>query len=596
MKFFKTLIAATLGTLLALLIAFFITVISIATSSQQPEPYVRSNSVLKLSLSGTLPSQTSTNPLDELFEQKNNDKVSLETLKENLDKAEVHDNIKGIWIEIDFMSEGWANLQEAHRLISAFRDSSDKFVYASTNDLGYNEKGYFLATAADSIFAPPESFFEFDGFFSQVMFLDGAFEKFGIQPEIIRHGKYKGAVEPFMRKDLSEENEYQLSQILDQVNTTFLDAVSSKTGKSVDELNELLNSQPHLSTKFGFEQNLIDTLMYTDELKNHIKKQVGVDESSSLQTINNGRYTRVSASSAGFSTPSTSNKIAVIYANGPIMPEVNSNSPFNDQDYITTKFMEEQLQKIRDDDNVKAIVLRINSPGGSGSTSDAIWRMINETKEKIPVIVSMGRVAASGGYYIGMAGDTVIAEETTITGSIGVFATKFNSRQLFNEKLGITFDEVKTHEHADWLLPTREFSSSEQKAFQQYVDDFYQTFISKVAKERNMDVEQVDEHAQGRVWTGADAHENGLIDELGGMDRAFEIAAEKAGISTYKLERYPKPKSFYDVFMGSAASQAKALLGGSWLSDPTAKKVEEQISILERRDALTLFPYEIDIQ
>lgn len=596
MKFFKTLIAATLGTLLALLIIFFIGIISIASSSQQPEPYVRSNSVLKISLSGALPSQTSTNPLDELFAQQNNDKVSLETLKENLTKAEVHDNIEGIWLEIDFMSEGWPNLEEAHRLISAFRDSSDKFIYASTNDLGYNEKGYFLATAADSIFAPPESFFEFDGFFSQVMFLDGTFEKFGIKAEVIRHGKYKGAVEPFFRKDLSEENEYQLSQILDQVNTTFLDAVSNKTGRSADELNELLNSQPNLTTKFGFEQNLIDSLMYTDELVSHIKKRIGVDEGSSLQTIKNGRYARVSASSAGLTTPSTSDKIAVIYANGPIVPQVNSSSPFDNQEYITTKFMEEQLEEIREDDDVKAVVLRINSPGGSGSTSDAIWRMVNETKEQVPVIVSMGRVAASGGYYIGMAGDTVVAEPTTITGSIGVFATKFNTQQLFNEKLGITFDEVKTHEHSDWLLPTRELSSSEQKAFQQYIDGFYQTFISKVAKERNMSVEQVDEHAQGRVWVGADAHENGLVDELGGLDRALQIAAEKAEIKDYKLETYPKQKSFFEVFMGSAASQAKALLGDRWFTDPTIKKVEEQFSILKRRDALTLFPYDINIQ
>ncbi len=596
MNFFKTLIAATLGTLLAIFLIFFIAIITVTSSSQEPEPYVRSNSVLKISLSGDLPSQTTSNPMDELFNSKNNDKVSLETLKENLNKAQGHDNINGIWLEIDFMSEGWANLQEAHRLISTFRDSSDKFVYASTNDLGYNEKGFFLATAADSIFSPPESFFEFDGFFSQVTFLDGAFEKLGIDTEIIRHGKYKSAVEPLYLKELSEENEYQLNQILDEVNDTFLTAVSGKSGHSIDELNTLLNGQPNLTARFGFQENLIDSLLYKDELEKHIKKTMGLDEGESLQTISNSRYAKVSASSAGFTTSSTSDKIAVIYADGPIMPEVNSGSPLQEQKYITTKFMEEQLEDIRNDDDVRAVVLRINSPGGSGSTSDAIWRMLRQTRKDIPVIVSMGRVAASGGYYIGMAGDSVVAEPTTITGSIGVFATKFNTRQLFNEKLGITFDEVKTHEHADWLLPTRELTSSEQKAFQQYVDNFYQTFIGKVADEREMSVEEVDERAQGRVWTGAAAYENGLVDELGGMDKALQLAAEKADIDDYQLERYPKPKTFYDLFMGSAATQAKALISGSWFSDPAIENVQKQISILERRDALTFFPYEINIQ
>src|SRR6056297_2699484 len=232
MKFFQTLIAATLGTLIALFLVFIVLFITLSSTSSDPEPYIRDNTVLKLKLSGNLPAQTSTNPFDELFNQAVNNKVSLETLKENLAKAEVHDKIQGVWLEIDFISEGWANLEEAHRMISAFRDSSDKFVYASTNDLGLNEKGYYLATAADSIFSPPESFFEFDGFFSQVMFFEGAFEKLGLEAEVIRQGKYKGAVEPFFRKELSDENEYQLNQILKEVNETFVNAASTKSGRT----------------------------------------------------------------------------------------------------------------------------------------------------------------------------------------------------------------------------------------------------------------------------------------------------------------------------------------------------------------------------
>lgn len=596
MKFFKTLIAATLGTILALVLLFFILLITVSSSSQEPEPYIRDNTVLKISLSGTLPSQQPTNPFDEILGQNANDKVSLQTLKENLAKAQVHDNIKGVWLKINFMSEGWANLEEAHRMIKAFRDSSDKFVYASTNDIGLNEKGYYLATAADSVFSPPETFFEFDGFYSQVMFFDGAFEKLGIETEITRHGKYKGAVEPYYRKDLSEENAFQLNQILDRVSSTFLSAASRKSGRSLEELNNLLNSKPHITSEFGYEEQLIDSLMYDDELEAFIKSRIGIDKGSSLQTVSNSRYAKVSNSSAGRTLPSTSNKIAVIYANGPIMPQVTSNNPFANQEVITTDFFEEQLSDIKEDDDVKALVVRVNSPGGASSTSDLIWRMLKETKKDLPVIVSMGDVAASGGYYISMAADSIVAEPTTITGSIGVFATKFNARKLFNDKLGLTFDAVKSHEHADWLTQNREFTSAEQKAFQEYVDDFYQTFIGKVAESRGMSVDSVDEIAQGRVWTGAAAMEHGLVDVMGGLDKALEIASQKAEVTDYKIETYPKPKSFYELLMKSANTKARAYFNSFFGSALDVQEIQSQLSVLKQRGAYVLFPYKINIQ
>ncbi|TYP92777.1 signal peptide peptidase A [Fodinibius salinus] len=595
MKFLKTLIAATLGTFIAFLILFFIGIITLSSTSQEPEPYVSSNSVLKIPLSGTLPTQSSSNPLDELFNQENN-KVSLQTLKANLAKAQTHENIKGVWLNIDFMSEGWANLQEAHHAIQTFRDSTDKFVYASTNDIGFNEKGYFLATAADSVFAPPETFFEFDGFYSKVTFYDGMFEKVGIQTEITRHGKYKGAVEPYYRKELSDENEYQLTQLVDQTSKTFLNAIEQKTGHSIESLNSLLNAKPNITSQFGYEEQLIDSLMYADQMKAHIEHRLELEEGESFNTISNNRYTKVSASSAGLNTPSTSDKIAVINAKGPILPEVTSNSPFDNREFITGTFFEKQLEKIRDDDNVKALVVRISSPGGSGSTSDVIWRMLQETKKEMPVIVSMGNVAASGGYYIGMAGDTIIAEPTTITGSIGVFGTKFNANELFSDKIGITFDEVKSHKHADWLSQTSSFTSAEKKAFQQYIDGFYQTFIDKVAAARGMDVEKIDELAQGRVWTGSDAKKNGLIDQLGGLEKSLSIAAERADLENYQVDNYPKPKSIYEMFVNSAGAQAKSLLGNQWFNNETAQNIKRQLSILKRRDAMFLMPYEISIQ
>lgn len=578
-----------------MLLISLVLIITVISSSGEPEPYIRDNSVLNVEISGELPSRVTQNPFDELFNQ-NDNKVSVESLKENLKKAAAHENIKGVLLNIDVVNAGWANLEEAHRTISAFRDSSDKFIYANTNDLGYNEKGYFLATATDSVFAPAESFFEFDGFVSQVTFYTGLFEKLGIEAEITRYGKYKSAVEPYMEEELSEESEFQLTELLNTTNNAFIDAVSKKSGRSAEELNSLINEQPRLTARFGFEEELIDSLLYEDELKSHIKDRLGVEDSEDVRYVSNSRYARVSNSSAGVETSDTDQKIAVIHADGAIMPQTGDSSPFGGQQLITTEFFKDQLEDIKNDDNIKALVVRINSPGGSGSTSDLIWHMLQETKEEIPVIASMGPVSASGGYYIAMAGDTIVAENTTITGSIGVFATKFNAQQLFNEELGVTFDEVKTHEHADWLYPTRGLTESESKAFQSYVDEFYNNFITKVASSRNMEKEQVDEIAQGRVWSGEDALEQELIDEIGGLDKALEIAAQKAEIDTYTIDNYPREKDIYEVLMGGAQAKIQSMFNSFLPESDELENARQRFEMMKQRGVLTIFPYDVSIE
>lgn len=594
MKFFKTLIAATIGTLLAMVILFFVLVFAAISTGGEPEPYVRDNSVLKMNISGTLPARQNIDPIEELLDLAPVNTISLVTLKENLRKAAADESIKGVLLEIDFVGEGWANLQEAHRTITQFRDSTDKFIYATTNDIGYNEKGYYLATATDSVFSPPESFFEFDGFYSQVTFYDGLFEKVGVQTEITRSGEYKGAVEPYIRKELSEANEYQLTQILNDVSSEFVNAAAQKTGRTADDLNNLLNEMPRLTASFGYEEGLIDSLLYTNQLDSLINKRIGLTNGESYKSIDGNRYAKVSNASAGVETPDSEGKIAVIYASGPILPGLG-NSPFGEQ-LITAPWFKEQLEAATEDDDVQALVVRINSPGGSGSTSDAIWNMLQETKTEMPVIVSMGPVAASGGYYIAMAADSIIAEPTTITGSIGVFATKFNTKQLFNEQLGITFDQVKSHQHADWLLPTQSFTESEQQAFQSYVDKFYDTFISKVAQSRGLTKQQVDDVAQGRVWTGADAKEENLVDVLGGMDTALSIAAEKAGLQAYETESFPKSKDLYQLLMGAAQTKVKSMVAGTFLESKEMNQLQRQVSIMKKRDAMLLFPYDLVIE
>lgn len=596
MKFFKTLLAATIGTLLAFFLIFIILAIIVASTGGESEPYVRDNSVLTMTIGSSLPARSIDNPFDKFFGQAAGSSVSLQTLQQSLTKAAADDKVKGVVLEIDFLAESWANLQEAHRIVTQFKDSSDKFIYATTNDIGFNEKGYYLATATDSVFSPPESFFEFDGFYSQVTFYKGLFDKVGIETEITRSGKYKGAVEPYLRKELSQENEYQLQQIINGVSSTFLQAVSEKSGKSVDEINAILNDTPHLTASFGYEQGFIDSLMYSHQLDSLINRRIGLDDDNYIG-LTHSRYAKVSNESAGVDEVDADGKIGVIYASGPILPAIaGGSSPFGGQQIITAPWFKDQLERATKDDDVKALVIRINSPGGSGSTSDIIWKMIEETREKIPVIVSMGPVAASGGYYIAMAADTIVAEPTTITGSIGVFSTKFNARQLFNDELGITFDGVKSHDHADWLSPVRGFSPSEQQAYQAFSNSFYDTFITKVAEARGLTKQQVDDIAQGRVWLGSDAKEQQLVDVLGGMDEALRIAAEKAGLETYETDDYPKSKDLFELFMGSTEAKVKTWFGGSIFENKEVQKLHRQLSIIGKRDALVLFPYEISIE
>lgn len=597
MKFLKTLLASVLGVFIAFGLLVLIFFLIIASSSQEPEPYIRDSTVLEIDISGSLPARVVENPFDELFNPADGDRVSLESLRNNLEKAASHDNIKGVLLRIDMLSEQWANLEEARDLIHDFKADSDKFVYATTNDMGYNEAGYFLATAADSVFSPPESFFEFDGFFLQSMFYSGLMEKLGIEAEVTRLGRYKGAVEPFTREDLSEDNEVQLQAIVDRVSQTFTDAVEEKTGKSAEVIDELMNDTPDLRVKRAHEEGLVDELLYEEDLENLIKQRLGLEEDAELQTVSSKRYSRVTRSTAGLEEPDTDDEIAVLYADGPIVYGIQDDSPFSNQPMITASFFEEQLEKIREDEDIKGLVVRVNSPGGSGSTSDAIWHMLRETSEEIPVIASMGPTAASGGYYIAMAADTIVSDPTTITGSIGVFATKFNTQELFNEELGITFDEVKSHDHADWLTSSRGFTEEEAGAFQQFVEDFYEVFISRVAESRDMSTEQVDEVGQGRVWTGADALEQGLVDELGGLETALDLTAEKAGIESYHLRVYPQPKGLFEMFAGSAEAKVHSLLGG-WLLPETAKLKNDFSAPFKkhRGEAMLLYPWEFSIQ
>lgn len=513
-----------------------------SSSASDSAPNVRSNTVLTINLSGSIPEVAVEDPFQQLMNPTMGVPVSVRTLRENLIKASADEKISGIWLKMGPVSSSWNHLYEVRNALIEFKESG-KFLYASTDDVGFNEQAYYLATAADSVFSPAQSFFEFDGFYMQPYFMKNMFDKLGLEVQVSRSGSFKSAAESYTRTDLSPENELQYRAILDGSTREFLFSVAQSTGKSMDDLNALLNQTPILSAVKAHEHGFIDALMYPDQIERHIKNRMALEEKDRLNTITHQRYARVSDAAAGVQKVSTKDRIAVINAFGEIMPNV---LPFGDESLITATNFKRSLDRVVRDDNVKAIVIRIDSPGGSASTSDLLYHMIKEAAEKKPVIASMSSTAASGGYYMAMGADTVIASPFTVTGSIGVISMKYNFQELAEKKLGVTFDEVKSHQYADWLSFSRPFTDDEASKFLDFNLETYERFLEVVAGNRGMTRDQVHELAQGRVWTGTDAHENGLVDILGGYDEALRVAAEMAAIDNWDVVTYPAPRTFLE--------------------------------------------------
>jgi protease IV len=574
MKFLKTFLASLLGTIIGIAVLLFVLFLVISSSSSEPEPYVRTNTVLEIELTGNIPARSLSNPFEELF-QTGKESPSLQNLKSNLEKAASDENIAGVWVKTNFVAASWANLESVHGYLEKYKQSG-KFLYFSTDDIGMNEKAYFLATAADSIFSPEETMFEFDGFFAQLSFYKGTMEKLGIEPEIIRVGKYKSAIEPFIQEESSPESREQLSAILNSASNRFISAVEQKTGMSAGEIDEMLNRVPDRSVERAFENGLIDVLAYPDQVEKQIKSRIGLDEDEDLKKISFSRYNRVKSSSAGVDKPDTENRIAVIYSSGTILPDIQQ-SPLEDQAVITASGIRDQLNDIKEDDNVKGIVIYINSPGGSASTSDLIWHYLKETE--LPVVAVMGSVAASGGYYMAVGADTIVADANTITGSIGVFSLLVNTQDFYNEKLGITFDEIKTHNHADIFTLTRPLTEAEKRGLQNGVDKTYETFLNRVAESRGMTRDEVHEVAQGRVWTGGDAKEQNLVDIIGNLETGVDVAAEMAGVDEYRVVTFPKEKDIFTRLFGSANSQVQ-----SWIQSfvPVYEPVNDLAYIMKQ--------------
>jgi protease-4 len=587
-----------LGTLLAfgvVLLFLFFFFFAFALSSD-PEPPVSAGSVLTLDLSGPIPERVARDPFAQAFLDQ--PRYDLRDVKQSLRKAAADTRIDAVLLRAHGVTAPWAVLQEIRSELEAFK-ASGKPLIASSGEYYSGEKDYFLNSVADSVFAAPEGFFEFNGFATEVAFFVNTLDKLDVDAQVVRAGAYKSAVEPFLREDLSPENEEQLRALLDTTNSTFLRAIAASRGQSPDALERLADEAATLTARSALDAGLIDALLFGDEVMDVVKSRIGANSEADLSTVSLRDYARVSASSAGLATGSEGT-IAVVYAQGQIVSG-DTDDMFSSSPMLGSESFAESMETARESDGTDAVVVRINSPGGSASASDAMWRAIQRTAAVKPVIVSMGGVAASGGYWMATAADSIVADPLTVTGSIGVLGVFFDASGLFENKLGITFDGVQTSPYADMFSGLTDFSEGEQALLERFIDDTYQAFLEKVAAGRNMSVDEVQAIAQGRVWSGSAAHEVGLVDVLGGLETAVGIAAERAGLAdgTYRIRTLPRPRTFLERFNESLYAQASAAWQTLTMSAFEQRLVDQQRVLRDlvraNGSAQARLPYAIDI-
>lgn len=586
MKFLRNLLASILGTLLALgiLFMFFILIIAGAAAGAEPVVRVKNNSVLQVSLQGPVPDyggQFRINDLDYEFEEYN----GLNHIIRAIDHAATDDRIEGISIKNSMIQSGSATAQSIRKAIERFKESG-KFVYAYAEL--YTQKDYWLSSVADSLYINPQGIFDFRGLSSEVLFFGDFQEKSGVKMEVIRHGKYKSAVEPFLGNTMSPENRRQIEELLNGLWDQYLSDISASRGIPVASLNTYADQLAARTPVMAVDKGFADRLLHADEYRDLLKSETGTSLDEDLHVIDIEKYAEATARNRS----KGGDRIAVVYAQGDIGYGRGSN------DMIGQGIMYKSLKDARDDDRVKAIVLRVNSPGGLALTSDLIWREVEVTREVKPVIISMGNYAASGGYYIAAGGDRIFAEPTTITGSIGVFVTIPNVRDLA-AKWGINAEQVNTNEHATAYSLFEEPSATFKKYSKESIEENYQHFLNVVAEGRGMTPEAVNEVAQGRVWSGTQALEKGLVDELGSLDDAVAYAAETAELSDYTTVDYPVYESeFIDALneLGIGFFNSKQELLKQELGEEVYSLMMQLREMAAMKGVQARLPYELKIQ
>jgi protease-4 len=548
MKFSKVLLAAFLGTLIAMVITFFIKVgvvssmiSSLSTETEtisKPKP----NSVLYMKLDYAIPDRTTDNPFGGInfSTMESKDMTGLNDILRNIEQAKTDANIKGIYMELSSIPTSTATLQELRNKLIEFKESGKFIVTYSEN---YSQSAYYIASIADKIYLNPEGALDMHGMASQIMFYKHLLDKLDVEMQIVRgpNNRFKSAVEPYFLDKMSEANREQMEKLLGTVWGQILTGISESRNISVEQLNEIAdNLDTYFNADKALEYGLVDNLYYKDQMLEELKGLTGSNKD--INAIGNAKYAK------SYTVKNASkNEVAIIYATGQIFDGKGDESSA-----IYSQNLSKTIRKAREDENVKAIVLRVNSPGGSAVASAIIGRELDLTKEVKPVIVSMGNYAASGGYWISAKADYIFADPTTLTGSIGVFGTFPNAQGFLNDKIGLTFDVAKTNKNADFGSITQPLTEFQYGKLQEMVVKTYNDFTSRVAEGRGLTQTYVDSIGQGRVWAGADAIEIGLVDKLGDMEDAIAYAAEKASLGDdYKVTEWPKQKDFFTRMMDS---------------------------------------------
>ena len=586
--FFKYFLASVLGFVVGTIVLFFIFlgIVSLLVSSLQSdtEVTVRDKSVVEIRLQYPVKERSSKNPFEsfdyDAFESRQ--ELGLHDILRNIDKARRDERIKGIFLNLSSLSMGIATLDEIRGALSEFRKSG-KFIYAYADS--YSQGAYYLASVANTVAVNPEGGVELRGLHTELMFFKGALDKLGIEPEVIRHGKFKSAIEPFTLDKMSPENREQISRLLGSVWNTWLGNISADRKLPKEELQAIADQYRSRKAKDALDLRLIDKTAYFDEVTDDLRKQCGLEEKEKVRYVELQKYNKA------YVKPEkefSNRKIAVVYAVGEIRSGQGSD------EVIGSERISEAIRKARLDTTVKAIVLRVNSPGGSALASEVIWREALLARKAKPLVVSMGDLAASGGYYISCIADTIVAQANTLTGSIGVFGLLFNTQNMWKDKLGITFDTVRTGRFADIGSLSRPLTAEERAIYQEEVEQIYNVFIGHVAEGRNMTTAAVDSIGQGRIWSGTDAKQIGLVDVISGLETAKSIAAKMAGLDNYRTVNYPEQKEFLQKLMEDFSADAKAYFAKEELGE-SYRYYAKLREVLNSQGIQARLPYELFI-
>lgn len=586
--FLKFTLATVTGIIVSGVVLFFISILvffGIASSSES-ETQVRKNSIMMLELNGALVERSQENPFDFLLGEENTT-YGLDDILSSIKKAKENEDIKGIYIQASWLGTGFASLEEIRNALKDFKESG-KFIVAYGDN--YSQGLYYLASVADKVLLNPQGMVEWKGLASTPMFLKDLLAKIGVEMQVFKVGTYKSAVEPFIATEMSPANREQVNVYLSSIWGQLTSDVAASRKMSADSLNAVADRMlAFYPAEESVQYGLVDTLMYKNDVRNYLKTMVGVDKDDRMPVLGLKDMVNVKKN---VPKDKSGNVIAVYYAYGEID---GGSSSATGEEGINSKKVIRDLRKLQEDEDVKAVVLRVNSPGGSAYGSEQIWYAISELKKEKPVIVSMGDYAASGGYYISCNADTIVADPTTLTGSIGIFGMFPNAKGLA-DKIGVSFDVVKTNQYADFGMLARPMNDGEKGLVQMYVNRGYDLFLTRCSDGRGISKEELDKIAQGRVWTGSTAKELGLVDELGGLDKALEIAVAKAKVDAYTVMNYPKKESFFESLMNTNPGnyiKARMLKG-------TMGEIYQQFGALENFDKAdriqARIPFELNIQ